>query len=55
MENSLGEMEWLTESDTSQSFNNMTQKYIMSLGTRNLLVALLDSYQLNDGDLSQKK
>lgn len=33
MENTLGEMEWLTESDTSESFNNVTSKYIMSLGT----------------------
>ena len=27
MENILGEMEWLTESDTSESFNNMTEVY----------------------------
>lgn len=56
MENILGKMKWssLNESDPAERFNNMTPKHILSLETRNLLVALPDQPHLNDGDKSQK-
>lgn len=56
MENILGKMKWnsLNESESAERFNNMTPKHILSLETRNLLVALPDQFHLNDGDKSQK-